>query len=174
MSSSDHSKNVYLLTSFNPGSGKSFITFNLAISFAIKKKRVLIIDGDLRHGSASSYINTPTAGLSDILSGREQDIRKVIVSHPDYPTLDILPVGKIPPNPAELLEDDKFSKLIEQLRPLYEYIFIDCPPVDIVVDTQIIEKSADRTLFVVRAGVLERSMLDELETMYKDLNRFSL
>lgn len=58
------------------------------------------------------------------------------------------------------------SMLIEALRPEYDYIFIDCPPVDIVADVQIIEKWADRTIFVVRSGLLDRSMLSELENMY--------
>ena len=76
-------------------------------------------------------------------------------------------MGTIPPNPTELLEDGKFATLMQILRNEYDYIFVDCPPIDIVADTQIIEQYADRTLFVIRAGLLDRSLLSALETFYQ-------
>ena len=85
-----------------------------------------------------------------------------------YPGLHILPVGTIPPNPTELLAESRLGTLIEQMRDEYDCIFIDCPPIEIVADTQIIEKLADRTLFVVRAGLLERDMLPELQRAYQE------
>lgn len=166
MASKDNNQHVFVLTSFNPGSGKSFLAINIAISFAIKKKKILIIDGDLRHRTVSSYVDSPNKGLSDYLNNQIEDWKEIIVSYKGYTNLHILPIGTIPPNPTELLEDSKLSMLIEALRPEYDYIFIDCPPVDIVADAQIIEKWADRTIFVVRSGLLDRSMLSELENMY--------
>lgn len=166
MASKDNNQHVFVLTSFNPGSGKSFLAINIAISFAIKKKKILIIDGDLRHRTVSSYVDFPNKGLSDYLNNQIEDWKEIIVSYKGYTNLHILPIGTIPPNPTELLEDSKLSMLIEALRPEYDYIFIDCPPVDIVADAQIIEKWADRTIFVVRSGLLDRSMLSELENMY--------
>lgn len=162
---------VTLFTSFNLGSGKTFITMNIAATFAMKGKRVLVIDGDLRHCSASSYLGMQSKGLSDYLSKRENDVNNLIKEYPDCPGLFLLPVGTIPPNPTELLATPLFEDLITRLRELYDYIFIDCPPVDIVADTQIIEKLTDRTIFVVRAGLLERDMLPELQRMY-DEKRF--
>lgn len=166
MASKDNNQHVFVLTSFNPGSGKSFLAINIAISFAIKKKKILVIDGDLRHRNVSSYVDSPNKGLSDYLNNQIEDWKEIIVSYKGYTNLHILPIGTIPPNPTELLEDSKLSMLIEALRPEYDYIFIDCPPVDIVADAQIIEKWADRTIFVVRSGLLDRSMLSELENMY--------
>ena len=166
MASKDNNQHVFVLTSFNPGSGKSFLAINIAISFAIKKKKILVIDGDLRHRTVSSYVDSPNKGLSDYLNNQIEDWKEIIVSYKGYTNLHILPIGTIPPNPTELLEDSKLSMLIEALRPEYDYIFIDCPPVDIVADAQIIEKWADRTIFVVRSGLLDRSMLSELENMY--------
>ena len=162
---------VLLFTSFNPGSGKTFLTINTAAAFALKGKRVLVIDGDLRHGSASAYLDRHAKGLSDYLGKRENDPYSLIKENPDYSSLHLLPAGTIPPNPTELLAEPRFKELIEELRGRYDYIFIDCPPIDIVADTQIIEKLADRTLFVVRAGLLERDMLPELQRMY-DEKRF--
>lgn len=166
MASKDNNQHVFVLTSFNPGSGKSFLAINIAISFAIKKKKILVIDGDLRHRTVSSYVDSPNKGLSDYLNNQIEDWKEIIVSYKGYTNLHILPIGTIPSNPTELLEDSKLSMLIEALRPEYDYIFIDCPPVDIVADAQIIEKWADRTIFVVRSGLLDRSMLSELENMY--------
>ena len=158
---------VVILTSFNPGSGKTFLTMNIAASLSLKKEKVLVIDGDMRHGSSSAYVGSPSMGLSNYLSGELNDIDKAVVQHREYPNLYILPVGTIPPNPTELLHGKRYGELIEQLRSEYDYILIDCPPIDIVADTQIIEEYADRTLFVVRTGLLERSMFNELEEIYE-------
>lgn len=163
---------VILFTSFNPGSGKTFLAVNTAACIAIKGKRVLVIDGDLRRGSASAYIDKPQLGLSDYLGHRTNDIASITVEVENHPTLHIIPVGTIPPNPTELLADKRFNQLIEDVRTKYDYIFIDCPPIDIVADTQIISKIADRTIFIVRAGLLEREMLPELQRMY-DEHRFN-
>ena len=167
----DGKASVTLFTSFNPGSGKTFLTMNTAATFALKGKRVLVIDGDLRRGSASAYLGSHYKGLSDYLGKRENGLDGLIQENPDIPGFFLLPAGTIPPNPTELLAEPLFKETIEQLRGHYDYIFIDCPPIDIVADTQIIEKLADRTIFVVRAGLLERDMLPELQRMY-DEKRF--
>lgn len=167
MMASQKGQNVFVLTSFNPGSGKTFLALNIALSEAIKEKRVLLIDGDLRHGSTSNYVGSPEEGLSDYLSGINDHWQDLLVHDSDYDNLHILPIGKVPPNPTELLENGRLESLIKQLRGEYDFIFIDCPPIDIVADAQVLEKVADRTLFVVRAGLLDRSMLPELEDIYQ-------
>ena len=158
---------VIALTSYNPGSGKSFTTVNLAVALAIKDKRVLIVDGDLRHASMSSFFGKPHTGLSNYLSKRTDDLNSLIIKSDKYKTMDYIPVGPIPPNPTELVADARFAQAINSLRNNYDYILIDCPPVDIVADTQIIDKSVDMTVFLVRAGLLDKSMLSELEDNYK-------
>ena len=168
MTGKDKTSNVIIMTSFNPGSGKSFLTMNIAMSLAIKGKKVLVIDGDLRHASASSYIDSPDKGLSDYLGGRIDNLDEIIVPDPKHKSMDILPVGTIPPNPTELLFDERLKQTIDTVREQYDYVLIDCPPVELVADTQIIEKLTDRTIFVVRAGLLERSMLSELEKIYDE------
>lgn len=168
MNSSGDGANVIEITSFNPGSGKSFMTMNLAFALAIKHKRVLVIDGDMRHGSSSAYVNSPANGLSDYLSGRNNDVSSLMVVYEGVPYFHILPIGTIPPNPTELLENSRFQVLLEALRPHYDYILIDCPPVEVVADAQIIDRFVDRTIFVVRAGLLERSMLPEMDRMFDE------
>lgn len=159
---------VILMTSFNPGSGKTFLTVNIASSLAIKGKRVLVIDGDLRRGSTSVYVGSPHHGLSDYLAGKVQRIEDVIVPASETVRFDVLPIGTIPPNPTELLSGERLQALLADFRIRYDYILIDCPPIELVADTHIIEKYADRTIFVVRAGLLERSMLPELEALYTE------
>ncbi|MBR5373971.1 MAG: polysaccharide biosynthesis tyrosine autokinase [Paludibacteraceae bacterium] len=158
-----------MLTSFNAGSGKSFICVNTALSLAVKDKKVLMIDCDMRHASLSKWAKNPTRGLSAYLSGREKNLDELLVkSVSGYVGLDVLPVGGIPPNPTELIGNGILQEIIQEMRGKYDYILIDCPPIDIVADTQIIETCIDRTLFIVRAGLLERSMLDELTNIYNE------
>lgn len=157
---------IIAFTSFNPGSGKSFITPNLAASLAIKGSRVLIIDGDMRHGTTSKTFNMEKPGLADYLSGRAE-LKDIVKSSADYEGLYVIPVGTIPPNPTELLLKAKLGEAFEQLRTEFDYILIDCPPIEIVADTQIINKYTDRTVFIVRTGLLERTMLPELDKIYQ-------
>ena len=176
MSGKNGNAEVIMLTSFNPGSGKSFIAYNLGLIFALKKKKVLLIDCDLRHGSSSMYVNMPGKGITNYLNGSEDSWEKLVVPSPANLNLRILPVGKMPPNPAELLENDNFRKLLEEAKKEYDYILMDCPPVNIVVDAQIVGKHADRTLFVVRAGLLDKSALTELNEFQEEhkFNRMSV
>lgn len=160
---------IIMLTSADPGSGKTFITYNLAKSLAIKDKRVLAIDLDLRKGSLSEYVDKPKPGISDFLAGQAGSVEEIIYRPADDGAApDIIPVGTIPPNPTELLFAEQLQRLLEHLRKEYDYIFIDCPPVEIVADAAIISKLADVTLFIIRAGLLDRSMLPEIEKFYTD------
>ena len=93
-----------------------------------------------------------------------------------HKNLDVLPVGTIPPNPTELLSDNRLTELLEQLRAEYDYVFLDCPPTNIVADTSIVAKEADSTLFIIRCGLLDRRMVPELDNIYKSgqFNHMSL
>lgn len=161
-------ENAILVTSFNPNSGKSFLCANIAMSLAIKQKKVLIIDCDLRKGAVSQLVGSPKVGLTHYLTGRDEDPSQLIKAYQGSSNLSILPIGVIPPNPAELLSNGRLEALLAELRPQFDYIFLDCPPIEVVADTEIISRYADRTIFIVRAGLLERSMLPELEKLYKD------
>ena len=162
------SGHVYMTTSFNPGSGKTFVTVNVAVSLAIRGRKVLVVDGDMRRATASRLLHSPSIGISDWLSGRETDMDRILFRTDIHENLWMMPVGTIPPNPTELLQDGRLKELFDVLKDSFDYIFIDCPPINIVADTQIISKVADRTVFIVRAGLLERSMLPELEADFRD------
>ncbi|MDD5871326.1 MAG: polysaccharide biosynthesis tyrosine autokinase [Bacteroidales bacterium] len=158
---------VVMLTSANPGSGKTFISSNIAMSLAIKGKRVLAIDLDMRKASLSKVFDAPERGISGYLIGK-LSYDEIIMRGVQNPNLDVIPVGKIPPNPTELLFDSRFEELMKRVRQEYDYVFIDCPPIEIVADSQIINRFVDNTLFVVRAELLERSMLPTIEKLYTD------
>lgn len=157
---------VINITSYQPKSGKSFIAVNLALSFAIKNVRVLAVDGDFRRGTLSEYASSPKKGCVDYLSSRVSDIKQVIVKSDFHPMLDVLPMGTMPPNPTELLLTSRFAELIEKLRAEYDYIIFDCPPVEIVPDAKVIEKFCDSTMFVIRAGLMDKRELPELQEFY--------
>lgn len=158
---------IIAVTSSNPGSGKTFISLNLSGIMAIRHKKVLMIDLDLRRGSLSRYLGSPRPGITDYLIGKSDlnDIIRHKVDGVDH--LDAIPIGSVPPNPAELLAGDRIKELIAKLKEQYDYIFLDCPPVEIVTDALIINKLADRTLFVVRAGLLHKEIVDEIEQYYR-------
>lgn len=168
MTSKHGDKNVYIVTSSYEGSGKTFISTNLSIALAIKGKKVLFIDGDLRHASASHHFGGPKVGFADYLGEQENDWKNLVVKHREYPSLDILSVGTIPPNPTELLASERLAQLISEARDMYDFIIIDCPPAETLADTGIIERQADRTLFVMRAGLFERKHIEDLDLAAKN------
>lgn len=159
---------VIMLTSFNPNSGKTFVVTNLITSFAIKRQRVLAIDLDLRKASLSAMVNKPKIGVSDYLSGVTDSFDDIVVRNATREYLDVVPVGTIPPNPTELLFDDRLGALLDKLRDEYSFIILDCPPVEIVADATIVGRNADATLFVVRAEMMDRSFLPDLQKYYDD------
>lgn len=168
MIASDPNAKVIMLTSFNPGSGKTFIGFNLAKTFAIKGKKTIVLDLDMRKASLSKYIDRKDQGISDYLANRIQDVNTIIQPVKDCPNLSLIPVGTIPPNPTELLFSDHLENLIAYLKKHYDYVFIDCPPVEVVADAAIISKYSDMTLFVARAGIIDLQMLPLIDEMYEN------
>lgn len=158
---------VIMLTSANPGSGKTFVSYNVAKAFALKGKKVVVIDLDLRKASLSKYIDENSKGIADYLANRINDMDSIVRTVADTPNLSVIPVGTIPPNPTELLYSESLSRLIDDLKAEYDYVFIDCPPIELVADASIISKFADYTLFVIRAGVLDLSMLSVIDEMYE-------
>lgn len=168
MSGADHTNKVIMLTSVNPGSGKTFLTMNIATSFSIKNKKVICVDLDMRRASLSEYVSQPKPGVADYLNGKVSDWRETKVAVEGYEHLEVIPVGTVPPNPAELLFSPRLQQMLDDLRNEYDLIFIDCPPVEIVADASVIAKFADMTVFVIRAGLMEREMLPVVEGYYND------
>lgn len=155
-----------MVTSSAAGTGKTFATANLAAVLALGGKRVLAIDGDMRKATLSAFVGSPHTGLSGYLGGQVADAGSIVFPYSRCPGLDIMPVGAVPDNPTELLSSGRLAPLIADMRLRYDYVLIDCPPVNAVADTSIIAGNVDSTLFVLRAGMTDRSVLPDVEKLY--------
>ena len=151
---------VIAITSSIPSEGKSVTALNLAItlSHAVHKPRVLLIDADMRKGKMVHYLGVDGhKGLSEYLSGQAQ--LEDIVFQIDIDHLSFISAGKIPSHPADLLGSAKMTDLISQMRPQFEYILIDTPPVIPVTDAVVIGSNVDGVLLVIRAGETQRGIV---------------
>jgi capsular exopolysaccharide synthesis family protein len=155
-----------LISSSQPGEGKSTTTANLAIAFAQLRKKTLLIDADLRKPVQHNVFGHPRGpGLSEYLFGEVKDIESII-HKTKVENLFIITAGGMPPNPSELLGSDRMSLLIDQLEQEWEMILLDSPPIVAVTDASMISGEIDAIAMVVRAGSTERSAVDHaLDTM---------
>ena len=156
---------VLMFTSFNPAAGKTFTVMNIAASMALKGAKVALVDLDLRKASLSKALGVEHSGVAAFLNGKTTDFKANLDEI--QPGLFVLPVGSLPPNPTELLLSDNFQTMIEQMRSEFDYIFLDCPPIDLVADASIITEAADMTVFVMRAGMMDKRILAVIEDLYK-------
>ena len=156
-----------MLTSANVSSGKTFVSTNLAASFAIQGSKTILVDLDIRKRTTSKFVGKPGQGLIDYLNGYTSDWKSLVKPMPNVEHLEVLPVGHIVPNPTELLQSPRLAQLVAELKEQYDYVILDCPPSDIVADVNIVKPLAELTLFIVRVGVMERDYLKNLEEFYK-------
>lgn len=160
-------KTLFVTSTFS-SEGKTFISVNLAATFALSGRRVLLIGMDIRNPKFAEYIDVPPLGLTNYLSSSENNVEDYIVKHPGYENFFILPSGIVPPNPAELLMSKKVDQLFEKLKKEYDYIIVDTAPVSLVTDTLLVAKHADTFVYVMRANVLEKRMLSIANTFYRE------
>lgn len=145
----NHPRPVITVTSSGSGEGKTTSILNLAASMA-QLKRVLLIEADLRKPQLAKRTNLPprTPGICNLIVGDEEIANCV---YPIRENLDLIPSGRIPPNPLEMLSSPRFVELIEGFREEYDIIIIDAPPVGPVSDPLVLSRIADAVLFVIRA-----------------------
>ena len=153
-SSFDNEIRKILVTSSEPGEGKSTTAGNLALTFAQDGKKTIIIDCDLRKPTVHKKFNiSNTGGLSDVMLDYK-NINKAI--HNVDKNLYALPAGKIPPNPSEMLGSKALDALLDELAKIYDVIVIDSPPLLAVTDAQILSKKVDGTVLVVRSNFTKK------------------
>lgn len=152
--------NVLMISGASPNAGKTFVSSNLAAVMAQGGKKVLFIDADLRKGYSHKIFGVNNdVGLSDYLSG-VVDL-KSIVKNIDAATISFINRGVVPPNPAELLMNERFDEMIGWASKEYDLVIIDTPPVLAVTDPTIISRCAGTTLMVVRHEI---NTIPEVET----------
>jgi tyrosine-protein kinase Etk/Wzc len=143
--------NVVAIGGPAPGVGKSFIAVNLAHVLASTDRKVLLIDADLRRGRLHRYVGeSRQPGVSDVLSGSAP--LEVAIRRTHLPGLDLLPTGRIPPNPSELLATQKFQAMLAEVSRKYDLVIIDTPPVLAVTDASLVGRLAGVNLLVLRSG----------------------
>lgn len=157
---------VIMVTSSNPGAGKSFVSFNLASSLSQTGKRVILLDMDIRKGSEKDVDGHILPGITNYLSGRVEELSELIRPSKNMEGLDVITSGPIPPNPSELLLTSRLDDLIAYLKKSYDYILIDTMPYGMVADAQIISRVADLCIYVIREGVMDRRQLPDVESIY--------
>ena len=149
--------NVFLLTSTVPSEGKSFISSNLALSFAANGERVLLLDGDLRLPNVAKSLQLENdEGILDYING-ETPIESFIVKDV-YPNFDVLPSGGKAKNPTAILNDNKFESLLLKLRDAYDKIIIDSPPLAAVSDCLNIVPLADAVIYVIKYDSVKKTL----------------
>ena len=153
-----------MITSNMSGEGKSFVSLNLAKSFALQNKKVALLEFDLRRPKISSSLKVnKTIGLSNFLTGNINIDNIAIKPFEENQNFDFYAAGPIPPNPQELLSNSKMSELHTFLQNNYEVVIIDTPPYGIVADAQIIGKIVDITLVITRFGLTFKEQVVEIE-----------
>lgn len=157
---------VVMVLSAIPGSGKTFFSTNLGATFALKDKKVILVDLDMRKGTLGNIVSRPDDGLAGFLAGKIDDWH-TLITDTESENLKILPVGSLPPNPTELLYSDRLAQLMSELKMEYDIVVLDCPPVELVADASIIAKHANMTVFMIRSGLLQRDMLPIIDNYYK-------
>ena len=171
------SKCIYI-TSTISGEGKTFTAINLAYTLALTNKKVLLIEADIRKPKVRENlgIKEKLEGITDFLSENitiddlYSKITSIYYNNESTTTtkIDILPSGKISPNPSELLMNGKFSEIIDFGRLHYDYIIVDTAPVGVVTDTLLINNQADLLLYLIRVNYLQKNMLDILVQLQKE------
>jgi len=165
-SSIDKEIKSIVVTSACPMEGKSTVSGNLALSFAQNGKKVIIVDCDLRKPSIHRKFNISNlCGLSEVMIGKEP-LDNAIQKYKS--NLHILTSGKIPPNPAEMINSTTMSNLLEELKEEYDIVIIDSSPLEAVTDGQILSTKVDGTILVLKAG---KSKIESVKEAKNLLNK---
>jgi capsular exopolysaccharide synthesis family protein len=157
-----------LVTSAKEGEGKSTVASNLAVSFAQQGVKTLLVDGDMRKPHLHHLFGKQREpGLSDVLREAVQGVAAIVQT--DVEQLSLLPAGKAPVSPAELLGGPALHSLLARLATAYDLILVDSPPLLAVADASVIAAAADGVLMVVKAGASNRDMLDRARSQLEDV-----
>ena len=169
MNSTKNAKTI-LITSCMPREGKSWISTNIAVSFAETNKKVLLVDADMRKGRINKIFKVDNrAGLSNYLFNMNSDVEKDVYLAKEYiketkiPNLHILTNGTIPPNPSELLASSNMKELLAILKSIYDIIIIDAPPCKLVSDSIVLSTIVDSSVIVTNSGNTKISDLKEIK-----------
>lgn len=162
------SKPVILVTSSFSGEGKSFISTNIGAVMAVAGKKTIILEFDIRKPKILSGLNmSKKPGLTNYLLGKTE-IESLPVPVEGIEDLYVLPCGPIPPNPAELLLDEKMKLVFAYLREKFDVVIMDTPPVGMVGDAVTLSSFADCSLYIVRQGITHKKQIELLDEFHRE------
>lgn len=166
-------QNVVMFTSTTSGEGKTFNVSNLAVSFALLDKKVVLVGLDIRKPRLSEQfeLNNSTHGITNLLTHEEvdeKDLQEQILPSGINKNLDILLAGPIPPNPTELVARNSLDKIFDILRKKYDYVLIDTAPVGLVTDTLHIGRVSDATIYMCRADYTQKTSFRLINDLHEE------
>ncbi|MGL4806108.1 MAG: polysaccharide biosynthesis tyrosine autokinase, partial [Bacteroidales bacterium] len=161
-------KKVITFTSSIPGEGKTFASTNVAATFAMTNRKVIVIGLDLRNPQLAKVFGLENKGITNYLSGQVSGWKELVVKSKEFPSLDILPAGPVPLNPNEMLMSGKLKSMIQELKEQYDYVLIDSAPVGVVSDTFLLKDMTDLFLFVCRANYTNKKLIDHVSTLVNE------
>ncbi len=162
-------KKVILVTSSISGEGKTFIATNLALTYALTGKKVVVVGMDIRRPVlAHKFGLNNQQGVTTFLSGQVADINTLLHKSKLSDNLYILPAGPVPPNPNELLLSDNMARMMSQLRDDFDYVILDTAPIGVISDSFLIIPYSDIQLYVTRASYSTKSCLKVLHQAIRD------
>jgi tyrosine-protein kinase Etk/Wzc len=163
-------KKVIAVSSTVSGEGKSFIALNLGGVIALSKKRVILLDLDMRKAKNNVSSDDNTKGISTILIRKHAWEECVLKTHLD--NFDFIPSGPHPPNPSELLLNGEFTGILDELKKNYDFIILDTPPVGLVTDGIMAMRRADVSIYVFRANYSKKDFLHSFRRIV-NINKFT-
>ena len=156
-------KKVIAVTSSVMHEGKTFVSCNMALSFALTGKRVLLIGVDIRRPRLAQHFQMSNMrGVTTYLSGGDSDLSALIQSSGIDSNLDVLPAGPVPPNPNELLMSSRFEQLVDYARSHYDYVILDTAPLGMVSDSFLLTRAIDVVIYVARANYTNKASIEML------------
>ncbi len=161
-------KKVVLVTSTTSGEGKTFCSLNLGAVYAIAGKKTVILEMDLRKPKVTESLNIPNTlkGITHYVS-EQAELEELPIPVPEHQNLFVITAGIIPPNPSEILMDERIDQLFAYLRIHFDCIIIDSAPLGLVSDAKVLAKQADSTVYIVRQRVTAKKQIHAINELYE-------